>query len=146
MKTLVITSMYANPIHPGHIECLERCSELGLGVVVIVNNDKQQLLKTGKVFQDEAFRLKVVGSIKYVDNAILSIDEDTTVCKTIEYVFNINNNGSWDQFIFAKGGDRNAGNIPEKETCDRLGIKIVDGLGDKIHSSSEYRNKGINNV
>ena len=142
MKTLVITSMYANPIHPGHIECIEKCSELGGELWVIVNNDQQQLLKTGKIFQDEDFRLKVVESIKCVDRAYLSIDKDSTVCKTIENIFNI-----WkywfDDFIFAKGGDRNAGNIPEKETCDRLGIKIVDGLGDKIHSSSEYRNKVV---
>lgn len=74
--TLVITSMYANPIHPGHIECIEKCSELGDDLFVIVNNDKQQLLKTGKIFQNEDFRMKVVSSIKCVNEVILSLDED----------------------------------------------------------------------
>lgn len=140
--TLVITSMYANPIHPGHIECIEKCTDLGDTLWVIINNDQQQVLKTGKIFQNEEFRLKIVESIKCVDRAILSIDNDPTVCRTIENIYY-----TWkdwfDEFIFAKGGDRNAGNIPEKEICDKLGIKIVDGLGDKIYSSSDYRDKVV---
>ena len=36
-----------------------------------------------------------------------------------------------------KGGDRFADNIPEKKVCDNLGIKIIDGLGEKIYNSSE---------
>ena len=51
-----ITSMYANPIHPGHIECLELSKELADKLLVIVNNDKQAELKRGvKSFQDKTF-------------------------------------------------------------------------------------------
>ncbi|HOQ79174.1 MAG TPA: adenylyltransferase/cytidyltransferase family protein, partial [Candidatus Absconditabacterales bacterium] len=69
MKTVVITSGYYNPIHPGHIECLELCKALGDELWVIVNNDEQARAKTGKqeVFQDENFRMRVVGAIKGVD-------------------------------------------------------------------------------
>ena len=84
-----ITSMYANPIHPGHIECLELSKELADKLLVIVNNDKQAELKRGvKSFQDETFRLKIVTSIRYVDYAIISIDSDPTVCASIEFLFN----------------------------------------------------------
>ncbi len=140
MPKLVLTSMYANPIHPGHIECIEKCSELGDELWVIVNNDQQQLLKTGKIYQDEFFRAKVVQAIKCVDYSFLSIDDGPTVCKSIEFIYN-----SWknwfDEFIFAKGGDRNADNTPERELCDKLGIRMIYGMGQKTYSSSDYRNK-----
>ena len=42
------------------------------------------------------------------------------------------------ELIFAKGGDRHFGEVPEVETCKKLGIKMVDRLGEKIRSSSEY--------
>ncbi|HCY21242.1 TPA: hypothetical protein DIC40_05340 [Patescibacteria group bacterium] len=78
MKTIVITSGYFNPIHPGHIECLELCKELGDELRVIVNSDKQVKDKTGKqeVFQDENFRMRVTSSIKPVDKVVLSVDQD----------------------------------------------------------------------
>ena len=40
--------------------------------------------------------------------------------------------------IFAKGGDRNFGEVPEVDVCEKLGIEMVDNLGEKIRSSSEY--------
>jgi len=40
--------------------------------------------------------------------------------------------------IFANGGDRhNIVNVPEYPICQKLGIKMVDGLGRKIRASSE---------
>lgn len=134
-----ITSMYANPIHPGHIECLRLSKELVDHLWVIVNNDKQAELKRGtKSFQDEDFRVTVVKAIRYVDNAIVSIDQDSTVCRSIEQVHNyIKIMDPEAEIIFTKGGDRFAGEIPEREICDKLGIKIVDGLGLKTHHSSQ---------
>ena len=37
---------------------------------------------------------------------------------------------------FANGGDQNNDTIPEADICNELGIKLIDGLGDKIQSSS----------
>jgi cytidyltransferase-like protein len=137
---IIITSLYGNPIHPGHIEYLEESKGLGDKLVVIVNNDYQQMLKIGKIFQNSDFRLKIIQSIKCVDEVFLSIDQDPSVCASIELFVNsqrqITPNA---EFIFAKGGDRFIGKIPEVETCDRLGIKIIDGLGEKIFSSTDYR-------
>jgi cytidyltransferase-like protein len=141
---IVITSMYANPIHPGHIECLEMAKKLGDKLIVIVNNDLQQKLKIGKIFQDEDFRMQIIKALRVVDDVILSVDMDGSVCQSIETIV-LNETlvlGDDAEFIFAKGGDRFVSNIPEVEICNKLGIKIVDGLGAKTHNSPEFRNKG----
>ena len=46
--------------------------------------------------------------------------------------------------IFAKGGDRsNAENVPEYETCVKIGCTVVFGIGgiEKLQSSSELVRK-----
>ena len=37
---------------------------------------------------------------------------------------------------FANGGDQNNETIPEIPVCKELGVELIDGLGDKIQSSS----------
>ena len=139
MKKYGITSMYANPIHPGHIECLELSKELVDELWVIVNNDKQAEMKRGvPSFQKEEDRKKIVESIRYVDHAEISIDVDPSVCQSIVKLYvDIKSIDPKSEIIFTKGGDRFADEIPEKVLCDSLGIKIVDGLGAKTHNSSE---------
>lgn len=117
MSTLAITSMYANPLHPGHIECLELSkTETGAGELwVIVNNDRQAELKRGtKSFQDEDFRMKVVESLKPVDRVFLSIDTDSSVCASLKHLIHeAKTSGRYEKIIFTKGGDRFATEIPE---------------------------------
>jgi D-beta-D-heptose 7-phosphate kinase/D-beta-D-heptose 1-phosphate adenosyltransferase len=137
MSKLIITSGYYEVLHVGHIECLQKAKELGDYLVVIVNNDNQAKLKKGHVVMPEKNRLDIISSIKYVDLGIISIDKDSTVCATIEYLAKWFGN-RYDEIIFAKGGDRYASEIPESSVCKRLGIKIIDGLGSKIDSSSNY--------
>jgi len=134
-----ITSMYGNPIHPGHIECLMLSKEIVDELWVIVNNDKQAELKRGvPSFQNEQYRKTVIKSIRYVDHVKISIDQDSSVCKTIQLLYNkIKSLDPESEIIFTQGGDRFANEIPEKMICDSLGIKIVDGLGDKIYNSSD---------
>lgn len=131
IKMIVAASGYFDPIHIGHIEYLKLAKALGGKLIVIVNNDKQAKLKKGSSFMDEKERLEIVKSIRYVDDVFLSIDEDATVCKSLEKL---------KPDIFAKGGDRNTSNIPEIEVCNKYNIKIVDGLGEKIQSSSTLIN------
>lgn len=145
MKTIVITSGYFNPIHPGHIECLELCKDLWDELRVIVNNDNQAKQKTWKddVFQDELFRLKIVTALKMVDEAIIAIDQDGSVCESIEVIKKMINKKYWADvnIVFGKWGDRFSWNIPEVQVCKNLNIEIKDGLGSKTHNSSSYRNK-----
>jgi hypothetical protein len=76
----------------------------------------------------------IVKELKLVDKVILSIDTDKTVCKTIESI-NMSFKNNYNLF-FANGGDQNNNILPEKGICDKLGIGLLDGLGDKIQSSS----------
>jgi len=133
-KKAMIVSGYFNPIHKGHIEYFNNAKALADELFVIVNNDHQRALKGSKEFQQESERIFIVSNIKSVDHCVLSIDEDRTVCKTIEMIFL--EFGSEYDFSFANGGDQNNDTIPEKPICDQMGIALIDGIGDKIQSSS----------
>ena len=124
----VVVSGYFDPLHVGHIEYLELAKELGTRLIVIVNNDYQCELKKGKSFMKEEDRLKIVKSLSIVDEAFLSIDRDRTVCNSLAAI---------NPDIFANGGDRHVKEIPESVICKELGIKMIDGLGNKIRSSSD---------
>ena len=127
MKKIAISG-YFDPIHVGHIEYINNAKKLGDWLVVIVNNNNQCALKKGKYFMDEKVRVLIVKNIKAVDEVFLSIDEDKTVCKSLKKV---------NPDVFANGGDRKNYEIPESKVCKENNIQIIDGLGDKIRSSSD---------
>jgi cytidyltransferase-like protein len=133
-KEGMIVSGYFNPIHKGHIEYFNKAKAMADELFVIVNNDDQRGLKGSKEFQQEAERVFIVSNIKSVDHCILSIDKDRTVCRTIEKI--AIDFGTEYELSFANGGDQNNNTIPERPICDQMGIALVDGLGDKIQSSS----------
>ncbi len=130
----IIVSGYFNPIHKGHIEYFQNAKQFGDQLFVIVNNDHQRALKGSKEFQDENERFFIVENIRLVDKCFLSKDEDRTV---IESIREIHTTFSDDfDLVFANGGDQCNDIIPEKVICQELGIKLLDGLGGKIQSSS----------
>jgi len=133
-KKVMIVSGYFNPIHKGHIEYFNNAKTLADELFVIVNNDHQRTLKGSKEFQQEQERVFIVSNIKSVDHSVLSIDLDRTVCKTIENI--ALDFGEEYDLSFANGGDQNNNTIPERPICDKMEITLVDGLGDKIQSSS----------
>ena len=136
---IIIVSGYFNPIHKGHLEYFIHAKAKGDLLYVIVNSDHQRALKGSKEFQKEDERLFIVQHIKEVDQAFLSIDQDRTVCKTIEMLHS--QFGGSHQLAFANGGDQNNNSIPEVPICERLGIQLIDRLGEKIQSSSWLLNK-----
>ena len=133
-KKAVIVSGYFNPIHKGHLEYFNNAKAIADELFVIVNSDHQRALKGSKDFQGEEERLFIVSNIKAVDQAILSVDEDRTVCATLEKI--ANEYGDSHELAFANGGDQNNDTIPECSICEKMGIALIDGLGDKIQSSS----------
>jgi|TARA_A100001015_G_scaffold292082_1_gene367013 cytidyltransferase-like protein len=138
-KKVVIVSGYFNPIHKGHIEYFNMAKLKGDKLFVIVNNDLQRQLKGSKEFMLQEERKLIVENIKSVDKVFLSIDKDKTVIKTIE---KISNQFSAEYILyFANGGDQDNSSIPESDICQNLGIKMIDGLGDKVQSSSWILNK-----
>ncbi len=126
-KVKIAVIGYFDPIHVGHLEYLKMAKSLGDVLVVIVNNNHQCVLKKGKFFMDENDRLEIVKAIKYVDEVVLSVDQDKTVCKSLELIR---------PNIFANGGDRSTDEVPETSVCKKYKIEMVDGLGEKIRSSS----------
>ena len=131
MKRVCISG-YFDVLHVGHIEYLNNARKIAGTdgkVIVIVNNDHQARLKKGKAFMKDSERVEIIRALRETDEVYLSIDTDRTVCKTIESI-----KPSITHFV--NGGDQFNDNIPEKEICDRLGIELVDGLGQKIQSSS----------
>ena len=132
-EKVVIVSGYFDPLHVGHLEYFDLAKELGDSLVVIVNNDIQAALKKGRPFMDEKDRLEIVYRLEMVDEAILSIDTDKSVSESLEMISRFKPHA---ELIFCNGGDRNFGNIPEAEMCKWRNIKMVDGLGKKIRSSS----------
>jgi cytidyltransferase-like protein len=133
-RKIIIVSGYFNPLHKGHLEYFINAKSEGDLLFVIVNSDHQRALKGSKEFQKEDERLFIVQHIKEVNQAFLSIDEDRTVCKTLEMLHA--QFGQSYQLIFANGGDQNNSSIPEVPICKYLGIQLIDGLGEKIQSSS----------
>jgi cytidyltransferase-like protein len=145
-KTIVINSGYFNPIHPGHIECMELSKQLGDELWVIVNNDKQAEIKRGvPSYQTQDFRIAIVEAIKPVNNVFLCIDQDSSVCQSLVMLSKQAKDlyGSDVKIIFAKGGDRNIGEVPESQICHENNITMVDGLGAKTHNSSDFIKKTI---
>ncbi len=130
----IIVSGYFNPLHKGHIELLIKAKNMCEKLIVIVNNDYQRSLKGSAEFMLENERVLILNHISLVDKVILSIDNDRTVIKTIQKIYN-SFNKEYDIY-FANGGDQNNNKIPESDICEKLGIKLIDGLGDKIQSSS----------
>ena len=130
----IIVSGYFNPIHKGHLEYFNNAKALADQLFVIVNNDHQRELKGSREFQDENERMIIVSNIKAVDKAILSIDTDRAVCATIKII--AEQFGEEFDLGFVNGGDQNNDIIPERSVCEEMNVDLIDGLGDKIQSSS----------
>ena len=133
-KKAVIVSGYFNPLHKGHLELFEKAKEQGDLLIVIVNNDKQRELKGSKFFQDENERIEIIRALHMVDMAWISIDEDSTQNETLKLM--VDKFYGTMKLAFANGGDQTNESIPEKEICKQFDIELIDGLGDKIQSSS----------
>ena len=134
---IVAVSGGFDPIHVGHVRMILAAARMG-DVIIIVNSDKWLMRKKGYVFMPYDERQEVLYGIKGVVDVVEASDDDNTVCKTLENL---------KPDIFANGGDRKDGNVPEYDVCKRLGIEMEFGVGgsDKPQSSSwlvdNFRNK-----
>ena len=130
----IIVSGYFNPLHKGHIDYFHLAKAKGDQLFVIVNNDHQRALKESKEFMLEQERVLIVKELTVVNQVILSIDKDKTVCATLEKIHKDFSKNF--ELFFANGGDQNNDSIPEVPICKKVGIGLLDGLGAKIQSSS----------
>ena len=134
---LVILSGGFDPLHDGHIRMLRAAAANYDRVVVGINSDDWLVRKKGRAFMPYEVRENIVSSIKYVNNCILFNDDDDTAIEAIKNVMML---FPFDRIIFANGGDRKQGNVPEEAPglFDDREIIFQYGVGgvDKKNSSS----------
>jgi len=130
---IVATSGGFDPIHPGHLSCINDSAEIGDILVVIVNDDDFLKSKKGKPFMPLEHRCQIVSMIKGVDYVVPyhAPFGDTTVIGALEAI---------QPTAFTKGGDRkDKSSIPEWDICQELNINLILGVGmEKRWSSSNY--------
>lgn len=131
-KEIYLTSGGFDPIHSGHIRCLLESAELAKStgkLVVLVNCDDFLIRKKGSPFMREEERLEILSAIKGVDLALIWQSGEQTVIEAISQIR---------PHYFTKGGDRGSPEvIPEWEICQKVGCKVLLGIGGgKIQSSS----------
>ncbi len=134
--TAAIVSGYFSPLHVGHLDMIEAAADLGDEVIVIVNNNAQQEIKKGKVIIDETDRLRVVLALEAVDHALIAVDDDRTVCASLALIAK---RFSDRRLVFANGGDRAPGFVPEAATCEEHDIELRFGVGGDAKADSSSR-------
>ena len=141
-----IVSGYFNPIHTGHLDYIEGAKENCDLLYVIVNNDDQVTYKGSTPFMDEDSRVRIVGALRCVDQAVVSIDDNPTVVKTIAHIHKSHRDDPFvESFSFMNGGDRGDSNTPEADFCEKNNINLIYNVGGtKTESSSDLLGKVAN--
>ena len=111
----VCVSGYFDPLHVGHIDYLRKSKLLGDRLVVILNSDVQRS-PAPRMPQEE--RKCILESIRWVDEVVVSLDTDRTVCKTL---------AALNPDVFAKGGE--SARIEELDVCKAMNIEVVTSVG-----------------
>ena len=133
---IAVVSGYFNPLHVGHLRMMLAARALGDRLVVIVNNDDQQQLKMGRIILAAEHRMEIVAALAVVDEVVPAVDADASVNATLALLRERYRDAD---LVFANGGDRSDPEmVAEIETCRRLGIEVVLGVGgsDKADASS----------
>lgn len=147
---IAMTSMPGDPLHPGHVSCLQslrkavdkwsvqnQIKSTDFVIICVVNDDNFLINKKGFAFMPLDDRMTMIDSIKYGPDFVVpfhpSDKNDQTVCEAISKLH---------PTLFLKGGDRKADEtLPEWNICKEIGCTILDQVGaDKIWSSSNYLN------
>ena len=127
-KVILISGGF-DPVHKGHIECIQ------------------------KAFMKDNERKFIMENIKGVDYVYVMnprLDNDITAIDFIDHSVRKYKSefGKWEEknMAFGNGGDRVQGSAPsvEEEVCKSWGIDLVWGLGDKVQSSSWLLEKYLN--
>lgn len=132
-KSTIMVSGYFDPLHYGHINLITFASGYGK-VIVALNSDRACYIKKGYVFMPYKDRELIIASLRKVYQVIQVIDEDETVCKTLELV---------NPTYFANGGDRISPHPREDEVCKRLNIKQLFKIGGAKVESSQSLTKRV---
>lgn len=117
-----------NIVHAGHCELFEFASRYGY-LIVGTNSDRYVYAKYKRKSIKEELRVKVLKSIKYIDEVIVfEEDNASNLLKKIKPNY------------YIKGPDYIGKTFPEQEICNKLGINIIYHKTNKILNSSKILN------
>lgn len=134
-----IVSGYFNPLHHGHLDLFEAAAERAGYLIVIVNNDRQQTLKKGRVIQVEEVRARIVRALRVVDDVYVAVEDGPGIDATFDRIRAAYPDT---ELEFCNGGDRSPDLdvLPTAElaAARRNGITVHYGIGgtDKADSST----------
>ena len=143
-KVILISGGF-DPVHKGHIQCIQNARELADEVWIGLNNDSWLRRKKGKPFMKEGERAFIMENIKDVDWVYVMHPKSHTDDTAFDFIDAsrkkyISDYGTWEEGVmaFGNGGDRKPGGVPstEEDVCSTFGIDMVWGLGEKVQSSS----------
>tara|TARA_B000000532_G_C18874263_1_gene409851 strand:+ start:811 stop:1578 length:768 start_codon:yes stop_codon:yes gene_type:complete len=134
MDVVLVTGGF-DPLHSGHIEYFKEAKKLGDVLVVGINTDEWLTRKKGRPFMKFKDRLAIIQSLEMVDDVISFEDNDDTANQAIFKLMCTSANRA--NIIFANGGDRKKGAVPEEAIYGDK-VKFVYGVGgdNKMNSSS----------
>lgn len=132
-RKIVVVSGGFDPIHSGHIAYFKAAKELGDELIVALNSDDWLKSKKGSCFMPFDERKLVIENLVMVDSVISFEDDDKGTA--MNALLKVKKMYPASKIIFANGGDRGQGNIPEMEV-DGIGFAFSVGGNDKKNSSS----------
>jgi cytidyltransferase-like protein len=130
----VLIAGYFDPLHEGHLDHIKKASQLGDYLIIVTHTDECTRKAKGNCLTTLEFRefmlRAIIGMLGTIGAVIISEHED--ISKVIR---------DFRPDIFAKGGDRVPGNMPQAEidACAEVGCQIVYGIGDLLNSSSHIK-------
>jgi glycerol-3-phosphate cytidylyltransferase/D-beta-D-heptose 7-phosphate kinase/D-beta-D-heptose 1-phosphate adenosyltransferase len=134
-----IVSGYFNPLHHGHLDMIESAAERSGYLIVIVNNDRQQVLKKGRVIQEQEVRARIVRALRVVDDVFIAIEDGPGLDGTFDLI-----RSKYPDTVleFCNGGDRRSlDDLPTDEmaAAERNEITLHYGIGGTNKADSSTR-------
>lgn len=147
--TIVLVTGGFDPLHEGHIEYFKAAKRLAMEkdpddgrLWVGLNSDEWLARKKGAPFMSFISRYVVISNLRMVDNVIAVNDDDNTSIGALKA---LRQDKPDVKIIFANGGDRIMGNVPEMKwaASNMPDVQFEFGVGgeEKTNSSSWILNK-----
>lgn len=133
-----IVSGYFSPLHEGHLDLFEEAKSRSGYLIVVVNNDRQQILKKGRIIQSDVARARIISALRIVDATYVAVEDGPGIDGSFDM---IRKDFPDTELEFCNGGDRkDPGDIPADEiaAAERNRITMLYGIGgfEKADSSS----------
>lgn len=134
-KIIVFGNGCFDILHPGHTRYLSSAKQLGDVLIVAVNTDEsmQRIKPNKKITQPYRERIEVIANLESVDYAI-PLKEDTPI--ELLRLFK--------PHIHTKGTDYTLDKLPERETVESYGGRIMFVGGPKDRSTTQIIEKIVN--